>query len=197
MVQQDSKPFEIVICTISPELRTKDSRHFLGSLSTGRLENSPSAAGPNDMKDQNIVFALESERLENIMVHGRSAARDLWAQLIAAGEKVSAACLITGVHAPLARLHPAIKGVWGAQTSGASIVSFNLDAFTSYGHEQGDNAPISEAAAFAYTSTLNHFLVRDNGHCVQIGDASTVFWAGFVRGAASSGSGEFVPRVSR
>jgi CRISPR-associated protein Csd1 len=132
---------------------------------------------PEDMKDQNIVFALESERLANIMIHDRPAARELWARLTAAGEKTSAACLITGDHAPVARLHPAIKGVWGAQSSGASIVSFNLDAFESYGHEQGENAPVSEAAAFAYTSALNHFLERNSGHRIQIGDASTVFWA--------------------
>jgi CRISPR-associated protein Csd1 len=132
---------------------------------------------PEDMKDQNIVFALESERLANIMIHDRPAARELWARLTAAAEKTSAACLITGDHAPVARLHPAIKGVWGAQSSGASIVSFNLDAFESYGHEQGENAPVSEAAAFAYTSALNHFLERNSGHRIQIGDASTVFWA--------------------
>jgi CRISPR-associated protein Csd1 len=132
---------------------------------------------PEDMKDQNIVFALESERLANIMIHDRPAARELWARLAAAGEKTSAACLITGDHAPMARLHPAIKGVWGAQSSGASIVSFNLDAFESYGHEQGENAPVSEAAAFAYTSALNHFLERNSGHRIQVGDASTVFWA--------------------
>lgn len=132
---------------------------------------------PEDMKDQNIVFALEGDRLANIMIHDRPAARDLWARLIAAGEKMSAACLITGEHAPVARLHPAIKGVWDAQSSGASIVSFNLDAFTSYGHEQGENAPVSEAAAFAYTSALNHFLQRNSGHRIQVGDSSTVFWA--------------------
>jgi CRISPR-associated protein Csd1 len=134
---------------------------------------------PEDMKDQNIVFTLESDRLANVMIHDRPAARELWARLIAAGEKTSAACLITGHHNPVARLHPAIKGVWGAQSSGASIVSFNLDAFTSYGHEQGDNAPVSEAAAFAYTSALNHFLERDSGHRIQVGDASTVFWADY------------------
>ena len=77
----------------------------------------------------------------------------------------------------MARLHPAIKGVWGAQSSGASLVSFNLDAFTSYGHEQGENAPISEAAAFAYTTALNRFLERGSANRIQIGDASTVFWA--------------------
>jgi len=130
------------------------------------------------MKDQNIVFALESQRLDNIYIHSRPAARELWAKLAAASDKsLEAICLVSGEKAPVARLHPAIKGVWGAQSSGASIVSFNLDAFTSYGHEQGDNAPISEAAAFAYTTVLNRFLERDSGHRVQIGDASTVFWA--------------------
>jgi len=62
-------------------------------------------------------------------------------------------------------------------TAGASIVSFNLDAFNSYEHEQGANAPISEAAAFKYTTVLNRFLERDSGHRIQVGDTSTVFWA--------------------
>jgi CRISPR-associated protein Csd1 len=133
---------------------------------------------PEDMKDQNIVFALESERLDSVYIHDRPAARELWARLSAERDKnAEAICLVSGDKAPVARLHPAIKGVWGAQSSGASIVSFNLDAFTSYGHEQGDNAPISEAAAFAYTTALNRFLERDSGHRIQIGDASTVFWA--------------------
>jgi CRISPR-associated protein Csd1 len=132
---------------------------------------------PEDMKDQNIVFSLESDRRKNIRIHDRPAARALWARLGAQGDKTQAACLVTGERGPIARLHPAIKGVWGAQTAGASIVSFNLDAFSSYGHEQGDNAPVSEAAAFAYTTALNRFLEKGSGHRVQIGDASTVFWA--------------------
>ncbi len=132
---------------------------------------------PEGMKDQNIVFTLESERLNNICIHDRPAARALWAKLGAEGDKTQAACLVTGERGPIARLHPAIKGVWGAQSSGASIVSFNLDAFTSYGHEQGENAPVSEAAAFAYTTALNRFLEKGSGHRIQIGDASTVFWA--------------------
>ena len=60
-------------------------------------------------------------------------------------------CLVTGSTGPTERLHTAIKGVWGAQTSGANIVSFNLDAFTSYGKSQGANAPVGKSAAFAYT----------------------------------------------
>ncbi len=86
-------------------------------------------------------------------------------------------CLITGERAAPERLHSAIKGVLGAQSSGANIVSFNLDAFRSYGKEQGANAPVSPAAAFAYTTALNGLLARGSRQRLQVGDASTVFWA--------------------
>jgi CRISPR-associated protein Csd1 len=85
-------------------------------------------------------------------------------------------CLVEGVLRPMARLHGAIKGVWGAQSSGANIVSFNLAAFNSYGKEQGSNAPVGEAAVFAYTTALNALLDRESRNRVQVGDASTVFW---------------------
>lgn len=93
------------------------------------------------------------------------------------GDGLNAMCLITGDTLPVERLHTAIKGVWGAQTSGANIVSFNLDAFNSYGKSQGANAPVSQAAAFAYTTALNALLARDSSQRVQVGDASTVFWS--------------------
>lgn len=86
-------------------------------------------------------------------------------------------CLITGTAGEPERLHSAIKGVWGAQTAGANIVSFNLDAFRSFGKEQGANAPVSPAAAFAYTTALNHLLAKGSPQRMQVGDASTVFWA--------------------
>ncbi len=85
-------------------------------------------------------------------------------------------CLITGREAPLAQLHdPAIKGVAGAQSMGAKLVSFNLNAFTSLGKEQGANSPVSEAAAFAYCNALN-YLLASKSRRFRIGDATTVFW---------------------
>jgi CRISPR-associated protein Csd1 len=88
-------------------------------------------------------------------------------------------CLVSGVEAEITRLHPAIKGVWGAQSVGANIVSFNLRAFESYGKEQkqGENAPVGKHAAFAYTTALNHLLGKDSTQRMQVGDTSTVFWA--------------------
>lgn len=130
-----------------------------------------------ELKDQNVAFVLESDRLQHLWLHDRLAAKALWTQTSRSDDAARQICLVTGESRPAARLHPAIKGVWGGQSSGGSIVSFNLDAFESYGHKQGDNAPVSEFAAFAYTSVLNRFLDRGSGHRIQIGDASTVFWA--------------------
>lgn len=86
-------------------------------------------------------------------------------------------CLLTGVTAAIERLHTSIKGVWGTQTAGANIVSFNLDAFNSFGKKQGDNAPVSKQAAFAYSTGLNYLLRKGSPQRIQVGDASTVFWA--------------------
>ena len=97
----------------------------------------------------------------------------------AADDAASAMCLIDGEPRPIERVHASIKGVWGAQSSGANVVSFNARAFESYGkaERQGENAPIGQRAAFAYTTALNHLLGKDSRQRVQVGDASTVFWA--------------------
>jgi len=94
-------------------------------------------------------------------------------------DQATGICLVSGDPAAIERLHPAIKGVWGAQTSGANIVSFNARAFESYGkrERQGENAPVGKAAVFAYTTALKHLLGRDSRQRMQVGDTSTVFWA--------------------
>ena len=85
-------------------------------------------------------------------------------------------CAVTGRRDDLAELHTAIKGVWGAQSSGANIVSFNLSAVSSFGKKQGHNASVGKQAEFAYTTALNYLLASDRQR-MQVGDASTVFWA--------------------
>lgn len=85
-------------------------------------------------------------------------------------------CLVTGKKGTVARLHPAIKGVQGAQSSGAPLVSFNAPSFCSYGKEQGFNAPTGEYAAFAYGAALN-YLLSDWKHVVKLGDTTVLCWA--------------------
>ena len=84
-------------------------------------------------------------------------------------------CSVTGKETSLANLHPTIKGVYGAQAMGTSLVSFNAPAFCSYEKEQGANAPIGEYAAFAYGAALNE-LLRDREHVKTIGDTTVVYW---------------------
>ncbi|NNM55536.1 MAG: type I-C CRISPR-associated protein Cas8c/Csd1 [Spirochaetales bacterium] len=85
-------------------------------------------------------------------------------------------CLVKGEQSYISRLHPAIKGVWGAQPSGAALVSYNLPPFCSFGKEQNFNAPMSNSATFAYTTALNSLLLKGSDNRLQLGDASTVFW---------------------
>ena len=148
---------------------------FLRNWSPDRFAQFSSAV-QESLLDANVVFRLDGARE---YVHDAPAAQQLRARMLTEGDSVTGRCLVTGATAPLARLHPAIKGVNGSQSSGASIVSFNLKSFTSYGKSQGENAPVSELAAFAYTTVLNHLLRRGahNRQRLQIGDTTVVFWA--------------------
>ncbi len=143
---------------------------FLGRWTPESYEALPHA---QDMLDANVVFRLDGE---TTWLHDRPAARAVVARASSNEHTSRGLCLVSGEQAPIARLHPSIKGVRDAQSSGAAIVSFNQSAFTSYGKDQGANAPVSEFAAFAYTTALNG-LLADSRHRVQIGDASVVFWA--------------------
>ncbi|NBI67384.1 type I-C CRISPR-associated protein Cas8c/Csd1 [Pseudoflavonifractor sp. 60] len=93
-----------------------------------------------------------------------------------AGDGPELVCLVTGRKGPAEAVHPAIKGVARAQSSGAALVSFNGDAFCSYGREQSYNAPTSKYAAFAYTSALNH-LLAERDYVGKIGNITVLFWA--------------------
>jgi CRISPR-associated protein Csd1 len=127
---------------------------------------------PEAMLDRNIVFRLESEHR---FIHERPEAIDVWSRNYQPDTIGEGVCLITGDVGRIARLHPPLAGF----DNPARIVSFDKDndAFSSYGHVQAQNAPTSIEAAFAYSAVLNRYLKSDSGHFLQIGDASTVFWA--------------------
>jgi CRISPR-associated protein Csd1 len=148
---------------------------FLQNIDLARLERQPAWV---DALESNAVMSF---RLQGDMdlVCQRPAVVHAALNATTDADAPHAMCLVTGEQAPVERLHASIKGVWGAQTSGANIVSFNARAFESYGktERQGENAPVSRAAAFAYTTALNHLLRKDSPRRMQVGDASTVFWA--------------------
>jgi len=132
----------------------------------GELGTEITASNPNlTFRVQGDVdLVCQRPVVQKVLAHGAS-------------DKRNSICLVTGEVDEPERLHPAIAGVRDARTSGASIVSFNLDAFRSYGKEKGDNAPVGKRAAYAYTTALKHLLRRDSTQKLQVGDATTVFWA--------------------
>ena len=85
-------------------------------------------------------------------------------------------CLVTGERTEISRIHRNIKGVPGAQSSGAALVSFNAPSFESYGKEQSYNAPVGKYAEFAYTSALNYLLAQRK-YTFPLGDSMIVYWA--------------------
>ena len=122
-------------------------------------------AGGNLLFRVNGVFAQEDEKI-----------RKAWQKHYDAADGNKQQCLVTGELDIIQAVHPTIKGVDGAQSSGAAIVSFNAPAFCSYGQEQNHNAPVGSYAAFAYTSALN-YLLSDRPNVQKIGDTTVVCWA--------------------
>ncbi|MDO9453744.1 MAG: type I-C CRISPR-associated protein Cas8c/Csd1 [Stagnimonas sp.] len=151
-------------------------RAFLQSLDLVALAAFPAFADVQ-ASNGNVSFQLagESELIANRLTLVERLQQT--PEPAAEGSADGVRCLVSGEMDELARLHDSIKGVWGAQTAGANIVSFNLAAFNSYGKTQGGNAQVGKKAATNYAAALNALLHKDSKQRVQVGDASTVFWA--------------------
>lgn len=121
-----------------------------------------------------MVFRLLDDRQR---VHEREAVRDAWAAYcdLPSDDDVVGQCAITGERTSMARLFPQVTGVPGAQSAGASLVSFNLDSFESYGKKQAYNASLSQEVAFNAGSALR-YLYGDLKHRVRFGQTTVVFW---------------------
>lgn len=121
----------------------------------------------------NLLF-----RVDGRYVHEDAVIREAWQRYRDGADEdaVRMQCLVTGREDEIPATHPAIKGVWDAQSRGAALVSFNAPAFCSYGREQNYNAPVGKYAAFAYTAALNH-LLADRDNVQVIGNTTIVCWA--------------------
>lgn len=146
----------------------KDRSHFDAALkhpeygevfSEGNVKISFRVIGTGN----NIVF--QTPEVEAALIRGNDS------------NTIIGTCLVTGEkNVPIEVTHPVTKGVWGAQSSGACIVSFNKDAFNSYGKTQSLNAPVSKKVVSQYGKALNTLLDSPR-QCMHIADTTTVFWS--------------------
>lgn len=144
-------------------------------MEAGKCSGAPALAGQLDeiTAGGNLLF-----RVDETYPQKDAAICEAWRRYreSSADDAVRMQCLVTGGEDEITAVHPSVKGVRDAQSSGAALVSFNAPAFCSYGHEQNFNAPVGKYAAFAYTAALNH-LLADKENVQLIGDTTVVCWA--------------------
>jgi len=87
-------------------------------------------------------------------------------------------CMISGKFGPIAPTHEKIKGVssLGGQAAGVALMSFDKEAFRSYGWEQNRNSPISPDRALAYVLAFNDLLKLDKGRRKDIAGIGFLYW---------------------
>lgn len=149
------------------------ARTLTAFFASHQPDNLTAFALPADFSKEVVTFADEDANY--LMADPEIAAA--WSQSRETNaDAVSGRCLVTGKPDEIAILHNKIKGVQGAQSSGATLIGFNARAYESYGKDEGQglNAPVGRYAMYAYTSALNSMLAGD--HRMRIGDTTLVWW---------------------
>ena len=122
-----------------------------------------------------VVFCFERP---GGYIHDREAMRAAWTSYLmnSPSDDPEGWCSVTGQHGPIARLFPQVTGIPGAQSSGASLVSFNFDATESYGKKQAYNASISKDVAFKAGTALK-YLLGNRDRRITLGNTIVTFWS--------------------
>jgi len=119
------------------------------------------ATGAERINLTSALFAFEFDPLGSTPLHLLPGIVTYWRKSREANETSilpKAVCLVTGKLALPIDKHPPIKKVPGGNTSGAALISFNTDAYESFGLSRNENAPISREAAEACANGLNRLL---------------------------------------
>jgi len=162
---------------IAQRINDPDLQALVNFLVNWNPEAFDEFAEANEMVNGNFVFQILGS---TSYLHEKGSLRKFWQQMQADEESESGICMLTGDYVPIAKLHTGLKGIPGAQSSGASLVSFNIESFCSYGKAKKDqsfNSPVGRQSAFAYATVLNHLLSKGSKQKIQIADATTVFWS--------------------
>ncbi len=183
-VHKQHQEFKSRIATISGKCEILEIvRRFLENKSQETIKSD---------KCWNGVLKLNQSLLFSVIDRGPVTNDPELQQLIDASRSVRGhrgRCMLTGSEDEIVALEPPIKGVRGANSMGASLVSVNneikngtnsgaVPAFASFMKEKGHNSPIGKTASFTYTTALNHLLGKESRQKLQVADATTVFWSG-------------------
>lgn len=119
-------------------------------------------AKPAGRGERVLVPMLESDGTN---IHARPDVRRWWTarrdkERALAADGTLGRCLITGEMAPVARIHPSVN-VHPFPGTGAKLVAYDKEPFSSHHLDQGANAPVSELAALKYVAALKHLIEKE------------------------------------
>lgn len=138
----------------------------LNSLASNKwiLENLDIISQGNFVFRVNGSFVEDDEKIQQV-----------WDQYMDEHESgIKGRCLVTGEEDIIPEIHLGIKRFPGAQAD-AALVSFNDEAYNSYGLERNQNSSIGNRAAFKYVTALNYLLNEENSH-TRLGNVMFVYW---------------------
>ncbi|MEA3407439.1 MAG: type I-C CRISPR-associated protein Cas8c/Csd1 [Chloroflexota bacterium] len=127
---------------------------------------------PEDMdRGGNIIFRVNERNPADL-----PAVKRFWVRSYTGEDLPIMQCIVCGRREPVLNSLPtSVKGVPGAQASGAAIISANEEAYESYGLERSHIAPICLDCAESTTMALNRLLRLDDHH-LRFSTGVYVFW---------------------
>ena len=159
-------------------------KKFMDNLDTATITKDPQWPEVKEL-NQSLLLAVNGIGVVTDDAGVREAVHQAFQEQMTSAKGL---CLVTGATENITALEPPIGGVQGASTMGAHLIAVNnkiskggnggaTPAFASFFKEQGANSPIGKTASLAYTTALNTLMAKGSRQKIQIGDATTVFWA--------------------
>lgn len=153
-------------------------RNFLKDWNPEKETENPELLGLGK-KYQNSNFAFCLTGYPDKLLHDDERIKQKWECIYrerSDENEQTAQCAVSGVVAPIVRIHSKIKGVAGGLATGSVLIGYNNDSENSYGKEQAYNSNLSEIVMKKYTEALN-LLLSSPRHKTVMDDTTVVFWA--------------------
>lgn len=151
---------------------------WLNSVTAQQIEDElkqldPSIKTTADWEGYRFIFEVDGKRLTELPL-----VKQFWQRYYISKQEVEKGnCSITGQQTDVITgiMPMKLKGVPGANTSGAAMWSFNGTSYEAYNRKNGVNAPMGFYTAATIHSFLN-FLLREKEYYYRLDDGVIVFW---------------------
>jgi CRISPR-associated protein Csd1 len=148
------------------------------------FENAEEVRKARDAFDAKLTGGVLLSVIGQGPVIDREAVRDFWREHFdrRSGARNdtggTAMCMISGKVGPVAPTHEKVKGAakLGGQAAGVLLMSFDKEAFRSYGWDKNENSPVSPERARAYVLALNDLMSGFQKSRVDHGGVGFLYW---------------------